>query len=201
MSRTIIAAYNNIYAANEAAYDLIAYGFPENRVTITADSARGQVQYINQFDDTGYIQSDVLPGAAELGITIGMGIGAAAGLVCGILTSFIPILEGGSADIAAIPNALLICFLGLVAGAFLGGLIGRMLANFIGLGVPAEEAERYLEKLREKDILVTIQTEPYNLNLVLDVLHRYRPQDIHEQVVFQQGWRFEPIYVNESKRS
>ena len=187
MVLSVVATYDNFYIANGAVRELIDYGFPRENIRIYTrqrgepEGEAGEAMEI--IEGTALVQSARLPGAHAVGAQIGAGIGASIGLGAGLLSLMgmmhIPGVEGLGSLAAS-----------LAAGAVGGAVLGEAIGSLLGFGIPMEEAERYAESLRQSDVLVKIQAEPYTTRLVDDVLRRYRPHQIDQKAVEPSGSRW-----------
>lgn len=183
-TRNVIATYENFYKANGAARELLQYGFNQQLVKIAADSSSGTIRYKEGLDERGQVQAAHLPTGASAGAGIGAGIGAALGVAFGLLGTVgllpIPWLQGIQPSGEMI-NALEPLLVSTAAAAAAGWSAGWGLGMLMTLGIPEDEAERYADSLRKGSVQVIVQAEDYNLNLILDVLGRYRPGEISEE--------------------
>lgn len=183
-TRNVIATYENFFKANGAARELMQYGFNQQHVKIAADSSSGTIRYKEGPDERGQVQAAHLPTGASAGARIGAGTGAALGTAIGLLEGLgmlsIPWLQTIQSSVEII-NALEQLLVSAAAAAAAGWAAGCGLGMFFGLGIPDDEAERYADSLRKGSVQVIVQAEDYNLNLILDVLGRYRPGEISEE--------------------
>lgn len=108
-------------------------------------------------------------GAVTGGVTGGL-MGGALGWIAGIGALAIP---GVGPFIAAGPLAAAIG--GVALGASLGGIAGGL----VGLGIPEIEAKRYEGKIKEGNILISVQTENSDeINRVKEILEDHEADDI-----------------------
>src|SRR5712672_1992073 len=129
--------------ARNLTLQLKAAGFPEDDISVLfPDSAR-----TSKF---AHEQHTKAPEGAAIGAGTGGLLGGAVGWLVGIGTIAIP---GLGPFIAAGP--ILAALSGAAAGAAVGGVTGAL----IGFGIPEYEAKRYEGKLKEGNLLISVQTD------------------------------------------
>lgn len=177
MTKKIIGEYSSFYTANNVAHELMDYGLAQEQIDIFARS-QDEVYRVQFTDEKGsLLEISGLFHQGGVGLRLGVAIGTTAGLLSGLLatlaTSATPTALVGVVSVAAWVGA----------GAFTGAFLGRAIGMMISFGIPEEETRQYLESVRQGGVLVAVQAETYHLNLVRDVMSRYRPENIDEQAI------------------
>lgn len=139
---------------------------------ITRDASReGAIAGVKVHDQMGNRAKE---GAAAGAFTGGV-LGSVAGLLVGLGSISIPILTPVLApalvtgELAALGTAVV----GAIAGAATGGLLGTL----IGLGIPADRARRYRDRVARGDYLVMLSGTEREIQRAEDVLQRGGIQD------------------------
>jgi|GEM_PF-149113 len=164
-TRTIVALYNDFDVAQDVVEDLVEIGFPRDHVSLVANDTTGTYQsYLG--DDVNYRSIDDVT-AGE-----GAGFGAVVGTLTGLAVALIP---GVGPVLAAGPlAAALMAGIGAATGAVTGGVV----AGLVDLGVPAEEAEHYIEGVRRGGTMVSARVEDAWADRVEELMERHNPLDM-----------------------
>src|SRR5437763_7574712 len=125
------------------ANDLRSVGFSDNDISVLFPDKQGTRDFAHE-------QHTKAPEGAVSGVVTGGIIGGALGWLVGIGSLAIP---GVGPFIAAGP--ILAALSGVAAGGTVGGIAGAL----IGMGIPEYEAKRYEGKIREGNILISVDTE------------------------------------------
>lgn len=115
--------------------------------------------------------------ATEMGAIIGAGVG----ILTGLATITIP---GVGAVLAIGP---------IVAGGILGAVAGGLVGSLVEAGVPAEEAETYVEGVRRGGTLVAVAASEADVLRAVEIMSRHNPVDLKERAASwrQSGWKQE----------
>ena len=154
MSKSVIAAFNDRTAAENAVNALRTQGF-EKDISIAAKKEEGDNNYSN-FAGTDPISD---------GATTGGVLGGIAGLVLGTGALAIP---GVGPILAAGPLA------GVLSGAATGGIAGG-LADF---GIPADRGSFYEDKVKQGKAIVTVQTDDDKVQQATQTIQQNGGQDV-----------------------
>lgn len=182
MIKTVIASFDSIPEATNAARDLRAAGFLENDINVVANNAeRGFASDAPERPPSAIPAEDATTSAAA-GIVAGGALGGVAGLTVSLMGLAIP---GVGAILAAGPIAA--ALVGAGAGAVAGGLIGGL----VDLGVSETDAEYYAEAIRRGGTLVTVRTDASRTDEAEKILGRHGAIDIEERVARWRstGWK------------
>ena len=158
--KAVIGIFSQIEEAETAVDEFKEAGFAENKIGIMA---------------RGYLVKDHLhdePTTAEVveKAGIGVAVGAAAGGLLGLLAAGVsislpvlgPVLAAGS---------LVPILSGATAGAVYGGLLGV----FLGLDVPEEEAQFYVDQIAEGAVMVVVNVEDEEAAEAWTLMRQLRP--------------------------
>ena len=166
MNKTTIGVFSSKNDADAAIRELKQMGITDSNISYLYENKEGAV---------GGAMSDAAAGAASgatTGAVIGTvaGLAVAAGVLPGLGALFVagPLatalgLAGGAATTAA----------GAMTGAAAGGLIGALK----GLGVGADEARAYEERVRGGGILVTTHSDNPGVGPIFE---KYHAEDVRE---------------------
>lgn len=183
MTTTVVALYDNLIIARQAAHDLINAGFSSNSLSLAAGDATGE--YRRFLADEEPPASNTSSDAVATGAGVGAAVGGLGGLLVGLGALLIP---GAGPIVAAGP--LLTSLTSLGVGAGVGALTGGMAGALADMGVPEEEAISYTEGIRRGGTLLTIQVADEHIDQARSIMEQYDPVDIDEQVSQwqQEGW-------------
>lgn len=188
MTTTVVALYDNLIIAQGAARELINAGFSPDTLSLAAGDASGEYRrYLaDEERPTGSPSTDA--------VATGAGIGAAVGGLGGLLVGLGALLIPGAGPIIA-AGPLLTSLTSLGVGAGVGALTGGMAGALADMGVPEEEAISYTEGIRRGGTLLTIQVSDEQIEQARDIMERYDPVDIDEQVNQwrQEGWSTQSV--------
>jgi hypothetical protein len=154
-SATVVGSFRDSLEARSAVSALLAAGFTESQIGVTALNSSGKVT-----TDTAEGDSYAAEGAAS-GVAAGAGVGAlwGIGIVSGLLPAIGPAIAGGT--LAAVLSSA-------AAGAAAAGVAGTL----VGLGIPKDEAEYYEAELRSGRTIVTVQATS-RAEEAREILQRY----------------------------
>jgi hypothetical protein len=152
---TVVGSFRDSIEARAAISALMAAGFTESQIGVTALNSSGEVSGDLAEDD-----SYAAEGAAT-GVAAGAGAGALWGIaiVSGLLPAIGPAIAGGT--LAAVLSSA-------AAGAAAMGVAGTL----VGLGIPKEEAEYYEAELRSGRTIVTVNATS-RAEEAREILQRY----------------------------
>lgn len=189
MAKTIVGLYDDFTAAEKVVRDLVASGFPRDRISLVANNATGEYDQYETASQTRQAGDthDVTP---EEGAGIGAGIGAAIGGLGGLLMGIgLLAVPGVGPALAAGP------IVSMLVGAGIGAAAGGVAGALVNMGVPEEEAGYYAEGVRRGGTLVTIDAPDDMADQAVDIMDNYDPIDIQERAETWQssGWtRYDP---------
>jgi hypothetical protein len=189
MARTVVAIYDAFQTANAAVRDLVDIGFPRDNISIIANNSQGEINTPGASNPSGSSAAEETGAGAGVGAGIGAAIGGIGGLLIGLGALTIP---GLGPVLAAGPLAVALSTLtGAGVGAVAGGVTGGLLGALIGLGIPEDEAQYYAEGVRRGGVLVTVQTDDFNTDQILDILNQHNPADINQRAAQwrEEGWK------------
>lgn len=146
---TIVGVFDNQTEAENAVSELRTMGIADTDISYVRTNEKGKIEAEDAAGDTmagatsGAITGGALGTVAGLAVANGILPGLGSLFVAGPLATAMG-LTGGAATTAA----------GAMTGAAAGGLVGAL----TGLGVAADDAEMYEERVKGGDILVTART-------------------------------------------
>lgn len=141
---TVVGVFEDRARADEAVAELIAAGFPKDRIGVAMRHDAGEMGPA----DATEVEGSHAGSGAVTGVFTGLGLGALAGL--GVLAGIIPVV--GPA-IAA--GTLGVVLSNVAAGAGIAGLVGAL----IGAGVPEHEAKYYHGEFESGRTIVTVTAD------------------------------------------
>jgi hypothetical protein len=141
MAHAVVCMVHDEAAARIIVERLREAGFLSGDISVLLPDTRGTSEF-------AYEHNTKAPEGAVTGGAAGGLLGGVAGWLVGVGTLAIP---GLGPFVAAGP--ILAALSGAAAGAAVGGLAGAL----IGMGIPEIEAKRYESKLREGNVLVSVQ--------------------------------------------
>jgi uncharacterized protein (TIGR02271 family) len=142
-TRAVFGILKDQAAASRAVDQLKAAGFSQDDVSVLFADKRGTKDFAHE-------KNTKAPEGATTGGTTGGIVGGALGWLAGIGALAIP---GAGPFIAAGP--IMAALGGAAVGAGTGGIIGAL----IGLGMPEYEAKRYEGRLKEGNVLVSVDSD------------------------------------------
>jgi hypothetical protein len=143
MTKSIYSIAHNVGQLELIVDQLVHTGFSSKDISILFSDQSGKGNF-------EHLKKTKMPEGAAAGAGGGGLLGGAEGWLAGIGTLAIP---GVGPLIAAGP--ILAALSGVAVGATLGGIIGI----FIGLGIPEYEAKRYEGKMKQGNILISVDSE------------------------------------------
>lgn len=188
MTKTVIALYDDLHAANDAVKELVDHGFSRNHISLMASDSSGQYSKELNANASQVREANGASEGAGLGAGVGAVIGGLGGLLVGLgvlaIPGIGPVLAAG--PLAAALTGLAGAGVGAVAGGVAGGLIGALM----DLGVPEETAGAYAEGVRRGSSLVTVKADDQMAAQAVEILNRHTPVDVNERVAQwrQAGW-------------
>ncbi len=187
MTKTVVALYDEVSAANQAVNELVNNGFQREDISVMTPDAAGE--HGRQLEN--------VDGAAAQGAGIGAGLGAALGGFGGLLVGLGALtIPGIGPVLAAGPLAAAVSGLaGAGVGAVAGGVTGGILGALVDMGVPEERANYYAEGLRRGGTLLVVRTDDERTRDAVDIVNRHQPTDLSERAVQwrEAGWsHFDP---------
>lgn len=170
--KTMVAVYDELDDAYQVIEALRDVGVDRSNISLaTGDPGEEYAPYFQKEDSE---MDEPVAGALA-----GGAIGGITGLLLGLGTLAVP---GIGPVVAAGP--LVSGLIGAGVGAAGGGLLGAL----VEAGVPEEEAGHYLESIRRGGTLVAVQVMNYQADDVAEIMERYNPINLEEQV---RSWREE----------
>lgn len=197
MAQTIIALYQDLDQARQAAHALAESGVEPKQISLAAPDP--DEEYAAMLDAEAVDEEDTVRGATADGAIAGGALGGLAGLLFGLAAFAVPgvgpLLVAGPLWTAAI-------------GAGVGGLSGGLLGGLVEAGVPEEEAIYYEEGVRRGNTLLAVTAAAEETEEVAAVMNEYDPLDVgaEAQAWEEAGWdtpdevpdRFIPVADDES---
>lgn len=179
MTKTIVALYDTVPAAERAVRDLREAGVSESEISLMAAGAQTPLA-----DDTQ---------TAEKGAGLGAALGGLGGLLVGLGALTIP---GIGPVMAAGPLATAVAALaGAGAGALAGGAAGGLLGALVEAGLPEEQASLYAEGVRRGGTLLAVRVPENRHDQARAILDQHNPVNVDERSSDwrKQGWtRYDP---------
>jgi hypothetical protein len=172
MGKTVVGLMDSFEEARELIDDLLDNGFSQDAIGMIAKEPEGGAQAAAR-----EARSDDQIAGVRRGFEAGAAVGGVAGLVIGIAAFTVP---GVGAVVAAGPIAAALAGVGL--GAMTGGVYGAIR----NIGVPEDEAEYYAEGIRRGGVLVTVETNEYDVERATDIMYQHGAVDIHRRA---EEWR------------
>lgn len=143
MSKSVFGIATTPARAESLVERLQAQGFAASEISVLLPGA-------SDTDDLNHVNSTKAFEGVAAGATAGGIAGGALGLLAGIGALAIPgvgpFVAGGS-------------FIAALSGATLGATTGGIVGGLIGLGIPEVEAQRYEEKLKNGNCLISAQAD------------------------------------------
>lgn len=183
-TRTIVALYDDLSAANSAVRALLDRGLTREDISVVAYNSDTDAVTTT----TGTTSTERTDVEAGEGASFGAVVGALTGLVAGLTAIIIP---GIGPIIAAGPLAAVLGgAAGAAIGAGAGALTGGLTASLVDLGVPAAEVETFSEGVRRGGTLVTVHTPASMEAEATTILESYNPTDINGRAARwrEEGW-------------
>jgi len=160
-SNTVVGVFKDADQARRAVAELRQAGFPQDSISMVMRS-----------NESGVLEPNVMKDAE---------IGAAAGGIGGALFAFAAVAVPGLGPIMAIGPIL-----GALGGASLGAVTGGLAGVLTNTGVPQEKAHDYAESIRRGDAIVTVRTDPAELERALRIMNECGALDMEARAA---GWR------------
>lgn len=180
MAQTIIALYDDLADARQAARALRDAGVEREQISLAAPDP--EREYAARLDAEPVDEEDTVRGATADGALAGGALGGLAGLLFGLAAFAVPgigpLLVAGPLWTATI-------------GAGLGGLGGGLVGALVEAGVPEEEAAYYKEGIRRGHTLLAVTVaDKTEAEKAGSLMQEYRPLDIGTQASTWQesGW-------------
>jgi hypothetical protein len=174
MTKTIVALYDDMTAAQDAVKDLISAGISRDSISLVANDVSGNYSEYANRDLTVTSESD------DVSAGEGAGFGAVIGTLLGLGAALIP---GVGPIVAAGPlAAVIMAGIGAAAGAITGGVV----AGLVDLGIPEEEANIYAEGIRRGGTMLSVTVNDEYANRVEDIMNRHAPVDLEHRT---DAWR------------
>jgi hypothetical protein len=163
MSKSVNCIVRSEIQAGNIVDRLRASGFSNNDISALLPDKRGTKDFAHEHNTKA-------PEGAATGAGAGGVLGGALGWLAGIGALAIP---GVGPLIAAGP--LMAALSGAAVGAAVGGVSGAL----IGLGIPEYEARRYEGKIKEGNILLSVNAEDgKRVSLAKDIFEEFDAEDI-----------------------
>ncbi|MGH2523177.1 MAG: general stress protein, partial [Anaerolineales bacterium] len=161
---TVVAIFDDRYAAERAINDLRAAGFTGDQIGVAMRDRK----------ETGELVEDTGARAAEGALSGALGgglLGGVAGFLVGLVTALAipgvgPVVAGG-----VLASALSAAGGTAVAGAGIGAAAGGLVGALGGMGIPEEEARHFETGFRTGGVLVTVNAG-YRAAEALGILER-----------------------------
>ena len=170
MTTLVLGLFKNPKDAEKALQDLEENGFNPKEISIVMRDRKGSGKVEDSLEDT-FIGEGVSTGAA---------IGSIAGLLVGIAAIIVPGLGGlfVAGPIAGIFGVTATAAATTLSGAIIGGLEGGLVAAFVQLGVPEEEARIYEKGISQGAILLAIPLSGNNEETIQQLLKKHHAMQI-----------------------
>jgi len=163
MSKSVNCIVRSEIQAGNIVDRLRASGFSNNDISALLPDKRGTKDFAHEHNTKA-------PEGAATGAGAGGVVGGALGWLAGIGALAIP---GVGPLIAAGP--LMAALSGAAVGAAVGGVSGAL----IGLGIPEYEAKRYEGKIKEGNILLSVNAEDSKrVSIAKDIFEEFDAEDI-----------------------
>jgi hypothetical protein len=163
MSTSVYCITRTTEQAEAILLDLKQQGFTSDDISALLPDKRGTKDFAHEHNTKA-------PEGATAGGVAGLGVGAALGWLVGIGALAIP---GVGPFIAAGP------IMAALGGAAVGTATGGVVGGLVGLGMPEFEAKRYDAKIREGNILISVNAEDgKQKDLAKDIFKRNHADDI-----------------------
>lgn len=143
MQKSVICIAKSHAQAETIVDQLKAAGFPSDDISVLFPDKTASHDFAHEKETKA-------PEGATTGGTVGAGIGAVLGWLAGIGTLAIP---GVGPFVAAGP------IMAALSGAAIGGATGGIVGALVGMGIPEYEAKIYEGKIREGNILISVNTD------------------------------------------
>jgi hypothetical protein len=172
MAKTVTALYENYPKANSAVQDLVNHDFQRDDISLMAQEALTK-------DDVRLLEE------AMSGVPTGLGLGAAIGVVGGLVLGLSALTIPGIGPVI-VGGTLIAALVGAGVGVAAGGIIGAL----VDMGVPDEEAHYYAEGVRRGGVLVMVRAADDVAERAASVLATHDPIDFTQRVEEwrQSGW-------------
>jgi hypothetical protein len=184
--RRAVGIFPSYQATEIALSELKENGFLMNQVSVVGRDVNPYTEVTgayksNRLVDTGNLDSNEkeVPQTAAKGSVAGGAVGGLTGLLIGLgivaIPGVGPIMLAGAAA-TAIATTLSGTVIGAAAGSLAGGLVG--------LGIPADRAKIYSDRVSDGDYLVMVEGSEADIALARSILTRH---GIQEWYVFDLG--------------
>jgi hypothetical protein len=166
MAKTVIGLFDTRGEVDVAIDELLRFGVSRDAISVVSRDERG--------DSTSEVSGDAAAEGAGAGAVGGTLVGGALGLLVGtgllVIPGIGPVLAAGplAASIGSFAAAAGATALGAGLGAAAGGLLGGLM----GVGVPEDEAEVYVEGVRRGGTLLSVQVTDVEADDVREILLR-----------------------------
>jgi hypothetical protein len=128
----------------------------------------------NRLVDTGNLDSDEkeVPETAAKGSVAGGAVGGLTGLLIGLgivaIPGVGPIMLAGAAATAIATT---------ISGTVIGAAAGTLVGGLVGLGIPADRAKIYSDRVSDGDYLVMVEGSEADIDLARSILTRHSIQE------------------------
>jgi hypothetical protein len=182
MTRTILALYDDLAAAQGAVTELVNAGFSRENISIVARDATGEYPRYMALHPAEGMDDHVGP-------VEGSAFGAAVGALMGALVALGALVVPGIGPVIA-AGPLAAGLAGAATGAIAGGATGGIVGGLLNLGVSSDEAGYYAEGVRRGATLVSATVADEWANRVQAIMDRHNPVDIQQRAAQWQerGW-------------
>ena len=174
--KTVVSLFNAQSEAENAIRALQGNGFSEDQISLVTQPAQsGHVKLpdaLNQ-DSSKNVDKDVTSGSVA-GAAIGGGGGLLAGLAALLIPGIGPVLAVGPLVVAL--SGISGAGAGAIAGASAGGFLGALQQT----GMTTEQANSYMEGLRNGKSLVAVHVEDDDVERVTKILQAQSSQPTDE---------------------
>ncbi len=192
MTRTILALYDDLAAAQGAVTELVNAGFSRENISIVARDATGEYsRHMALYPAEG---TDDHVGPVE-----GSAFGAAVGALMGALVALAALVVPGIGPVIA-AGPLAAGLAGAATGAIAGGATGGIVGGLLSLGVASDEASYYAEGVRRGGTLVSATVADEWASRVRAIMDRHNPVDIQQRAAQwrERGWTGDRMGDSES---
>ncbi|NTU80420.1 MAG: hypothetical protein HGA45_13755 [Chloroflexales bacterium] len=182
MITTIVGLFDTFGEAQTAVEDLMHFGIRREHISLVTRDEHGDTSRERAIGSSGAAEG---AGAGAVGGSL---VGGAIGLLIGmgllVIPGIGPVLAAGplAAAIGSTAAAVGATALGAGLGAAAGGLLGSLM----GVGIPEEEAELYVEGVRRGNVLISVGVADPDTADVRQILARNGAIDIQSRAA---EWR------------
>lgn len=179
MTTTVTGLFSTRELAADAVREIRAVGIANEEISIVTNDARNQTEHGASPDGT--LNNNMAGSGAGDGAAIGGIVGGSAGLLAGLGALTIP----GLGPVLGV-GWLLTTAIGTAIGASGGGLIGAL----IGAGVNRDDAQLYVDRVRQGGTLVSARVADENVAAIESIMTKYN--GLEDRHVYADGQSIPP---------